>query len=1411
MTSTQESPDLLLERLARNASHDPNKPVFSMLGSASGGARIAKSYSYAELEDATDTLALYLLTSGLKKGDRALLVYPPSLDFIIAFFACLKAGVVGVPVFPPNPARRDTLHMFSKISESCGAQHALTSVEYNYMKKLAGVKDALTRFLLRGATWPDNLQWITTDNVKNTDVANSPPLEVSVESSDLAFLQYTSGSTSEPKGVMITHANLAHNLTIITNELKAKKDTVVVSWLPQYHDMGLIGSYLGISYCGGSGVYLSPLTFLQRPMMWIEAVSKYGGTHLQAPNFAFKLTARKFDATQYVNNPLDLSKVRHIINAAEPIDEAAMETFYAAFLPFGLPRVIYPTYGLAEHTVFVCSGGKQILSVRKATLEMDGQVQVLGDVGGEADDTVSKLVGCGYPAHQSVDVRIVDHDTCHELPPDRVGEIWVNSPSKAAGYFGKRAETKEDFHARIKEARKPNPNPTGYLRTGDLGFLHNDELFICGRIKDLIIVGGRNYYPQDIEATAEATSDNLRPGCSAAFTIDPTREGDEEVALIMELREVPSAQQAAAVCDALANDVKAAITQEHSLGVSQIVFLKTKTVPKTSSGKIARAWCRKGFLAGTLQVVYRRSFKDNKASFEIEQTSAPQKALTGKAVEEMRSKSKEEIMESLRSDIAKFGQVPVDAIDTDTALVTILDSMSISQFKGRLEGGYAVKISDEYLFGESTTIAKLAEVVKLGYAPDDVGHEGGDRPQASTMVASHGHAGGIAGALGEDASGVFDNSMNNYLHRTERHTRAVAKHVRMVEICRKLGIGDDSDGHIIDSPDFWSVLNAVGDDLPTALQWVMFVPNIVSLCDDEQKAEWLPLCRDWRMIGCYAQTELGHGSNVRALETTATFVPESVSGMKGGSWKINSPTLTSGKFWPGTLGKSANYAMVIARLIDGEGTDQGVHNFLVPIRSMEDHTLLPGVKAGDIGPKIGYNVMDNGFCYFDNVLIPRRNMAMRYSEVGENGKYRKKKVSAAASKISYVTMMQVRARIVMGAGLALGSATTISLRYSAVRKQGFGADGVTERQILDYKQQQHRIFPLLAASYCFFFSGRSLWTRLDSLEARILDSKEVSKVEFADIHAALSSLKSLSTMIAADGIEECRRACGGHGFLACSALPELYTTYLQSPTVEGDNHMLPQQVMKVLLKLVEAVQTKDGVDAYKPCLSYGLIPSLEAIIGGGREQCQAVCADNMCELPTLILALRHRAARLLIVVAKQIMADVSNGKDMAEAWNDALVAMSKASKAYALFLLVEDFVNGIQVESRSQLLGQAEVDTLASLAKLFALYWVEKDIGEFLEDGYISSKQASWIAPNVIKYLDIVRPNAIALVDARDISDFRLKSALGRFDGDVYPAIMEAALKDPLNADPVTPTYEPSLKRLIVDGVGVYTGTTARL
>lgn len=697
---------------------------------------------------------------------------------------------------------------------------ALTNAEYANWKRVKELKESfLSKFgkkpggkqndgnYIEEASWPEELEWVVTDN----EPLQNPPKRIdgsdghisTPEPKDIAFLQYTSGSTSAPKGVIITHSNLAHNLSIIISDLQASFETVVVSWLPQYHDMGLIGSLLGIIYCGGKGYYMSPISFLQRPMGWIEAISEYRATHLQAPNFAFGLTARKFDRGDYYysrpegNNgdatkgdtkkgskPLDLTCLRHIINGAEPVTERSIEAFVNAFEHFGLPTgpsVIYPTYGLAEHTVFVCSGGTGRLTVKRRELEEDNFVVIVdrndessAKINEEESESTTRLLGCGFPARQNVDVRIVDSEKRVPLEENVVGEIWINSPSKAMGYFGKDDVTRQEFHA-ILENESSVSAEDGYLRTGDLGFLHNGELYICGRLKDLIIVGGRNHYPQDIEATAEeVSSKHTRPGCSAAFSVSSTSNTDgENVVVVMELKEPPANQkEVESICEHVVETIRSEVSKEHSLSLSCVVLLKTKTVPKTTSGKISRSKARKAFLTGNLQEVYRKHFgsdcgtspqevvvasnPDKTRENELEQSSTPSPAQiqVNSHPNDIRSLDKQTIRQRLIDAISQIANIDKNSIHDSTPLNTIMDSVCLAQLKGMLEGQYAVKsFSDDYLFRDTTTLKKLVEIIKIGDVPDDgpVNEEGQfDVVAAANATSSSGvgSSGGIAGALG---------------------------------------------------------------------------------------------------------------------------------------------------------------------------------------------------------------------------------------------------------------------------------------------------------------------------------------------------------------------------------------------------------------------------------------------------------------------------------------------------------------------------------------------------------------------------------------------------------------------------------------------------------------------------------------
>ncbi|KAG5176560.1 hypothetical protein JKP88DRAFT_347140 [Tribonema minus] len=586
---------------------------------------------------------------------------------------------------------------------------------------------------------------------KKGNAGGADGLTGGVDRAKLAFLQYTSGSTSDPKGVKISHGNLAHNLSLIVREL-------------QYHDMGLIGSLLGVLYCGGSGYYMSPISFVRAPPVWVKAISRYRGTHMQAPNFAFGLCARKWRDLRPANAPqLDLS----CINGAEPVDEHSMRAFYDTFAPHGLPPgVIFPTYGLAEHTVFVCSGGRSRLRVDKDALEVDKQVEISEGSEGGADRV---LVGCGYPFRgegvdlKSVDAEtrlpgftrgIVDAETRLEVADGVVGEIWVTSASKACGYWRQHGKSVNAFCAQIgatedaDEGLLEPPDGTepdwskGYLRTGDEGFLYKEELFVCGRIKDLIIIGGRNHYPQDIEACAcQCRADALRPGCAAAFSVD--RQGQEELVLSITVTaehycrcqeelvlscEVKDTLAKASQDElaGVATAVAAAVRAEHGVVVSTLLLVASRANSKTTSGKIARQWCKRAYLAGSLAPLYERgtSSEDQGDAGEgappadaggggIEMAHMRDVDIGGGAPVDVSMLSDDELQQRIAAILTQLAQgapVPPDRPLHELGL----DSLSMGQLSGVLEQDFNAKVPVEVLYSEEMTLPALAQLVRDG-------------------------------------------------------------------------------------------------------------------------------------------------------------------------------------------------------------------------------------------------------------------------------------------------------------------------------------------------------------------------------------------------------------------------------------------------------------------------------------------------------------------------------------------------------------------------------------------------------------------------------------------------------------------------------------------------------------------------
>jgi len=632
---------------------------------------------------------------------------------------------------------------------------------------------------------------------------------------------------------------------------------------------------------------------------------------------------------------------------------------------------------------------------------------------------------------------------------------------------------------------------------------------------------------------------------------------------------------------------------------------------------------------------------------------------------------------------------------------------------------------------------------------------------------------------------IFSNAENIFLTRQQRYRRGREKAKKFHEIATINNFSKEEKNL------FYMLID---DMVPTYLHYLMFVPNINLLFSEEQKRFWLPKCETLEVIGCYAQTEMGHGSNIRALETTATYKPDI------DQFEINSPTLTSTKWWPGTLGRTANHAVVIAQLIINE-RKYGIHNFIVPIRDPKTHLPLPNIEVGDIGPKIGFNAMDNGFCRFSKVLVPRKNMAERFSKVEKGGLYRK--INNIDERVAYITMMQVRAYIVQNSGQCLAKAATIVTRYSIVRKQGYPSslmpaatdkkrsDGgkkppkSEENMILDYVLQRYRIFPMIASAYAFHFAGRVLSERLADLEKMIEseDNKFAVDEALAAFHSSTSGLKSLCSSIAAEGIEDLRKACGGHGYLASSGLPELLTNYLQNCTVEGENHMLTQQAVRFLLKTVNS-----SSESFPEEVIY--LKNFDKC-----RRCSAVKKSDVKSWNFLAEAYQHRAAKLVHNLRERI-AYYLESKEASEASNSASIEAFRASRGHSLLLVLRMFK--FELDKAREILPFNSVQAIENLLLLFGLYFIERDMGDFTEDGYLSENQAEWVRKAVVETMEDIRKDCLALVDAWDFSDRFLGSVLGRKDGNVYKALMEMGSKSSLNEEEFVrglgPLIQPSSK-----------------
>lgn len=690
----------IVDVVRQHAAKHPDRTAYQFLqeGRLSGA-----SITFRELDHRARTIAAFLADRKMQE-QRAIILLPPGLDYIAVLFGCLYAGVVAIPGFPPPPGRqRRNETWFETVLRDAGPALAFGIAEPRKVQQWSERVGASSE-----------MQWVAPESIDLSlaDAWRMPGLEAG----SLALLQYTSGSTSAPRGVMISHGNILHNQRVIQAACNDDCDSTVVGWLPFHHDMGLMGTVFHPAYLGARSVLMSPARFLQNPICWLQAISDSRGHSSSAPNFAYDLCCEK--VTDEQKKSLDLSSWRVAVNGAEPVRQETMERFVAAFGKCGFQASAFlPSYGLAESTLMVTAAGVSGLPLtRKLSASALEQNVVRVPVGDEATRVV---VGCGSPWFGQ-EIRIVDPLTCEPAPDEMVGEVWVRGGSVAQGYWNQLAETASTFQGVISSTGE---GP--FLRTGDLGFLLEGQLFITGRLKDLIIIRGRNFYPQDIEATAQNCQPGIRPGSVAAFAVQVDEQ--ESVVVVAEL------ERHAGPPEVMLPVIRKMVALEHGIQAREVVLVRAGSVPKTTSGKVRRADCRRLFLADRLEKIASDVYAPLVLEPAASEISWRREELL-QAIPEVRM----EMIEShLRIHLARLLKVSPEELADDGSLVARgLDSLMAVQLKKLTEESLGVKLATvDFLDGASVREVAALALEKLSEAGEDVFRgRGPDGPEYSPLT-----------------------------------------------------------------------------------------------------------------------------------------------------------------------------------------------------------------------------------------------------------------------------------------------------------------------------------------------------------------------------------------------------------------------------------------------------------------------------------------------------------------------------------------------------------------------------------------------------------------------------------------------------------------------------------------------------